>query len=67
MGNRNHNPRKCIQIILQDCQRLDIQVIGGLVQKNHIGRLHKDAQQIKPAFLTPGQLAYGRILDMGGK
>ena len=48
MGYGYNYARKCIQIVLQYGQCLDIQVIGGLVQQYHIRRLHKDTQQVKP-------------------
>ena len=67
MGYGNHNPREGVQIILQDHQRLNVQVIGRLVQKDHIGRFHQDTEQVQPALLSSGKLPDHRILNTGRK
>ena len=62
VGDRDHDAREVVQIILQNLQRLNVEVIGGLVQDQHVGRLHQHAQQIQPPLLSSGQLRDGRVL-----
>ena len=42
MGYNQNNTIKMIQIILQDCQRLDIQIIGWLIQDQYIWCFHQN-------------------------
>ena len=46
MGDRDNNSLKAVQIILENRQRLNVQVIGRLVQKQDVGRFHQDAKQV---------------------
>ena len=62
VGDRDHDAREMVQIVLQDLQRLDVKVIGGLVQDQHVGSLHQHAQQIQPPLLPAGQLGDGCVL-----
>ena len=55
MGYGDDNALELVQIVLQHRQRADVQVIGGLVQNEHIGRFHEQTQQIQPPLLSAGQ------------
>ena len=67
MADSNHGSLKCIQIILQHVQGLNIQIVGRLVQHQHIGRSHQDAQKIQPPHFAAGQASYFLVLHTGGK
>ena len=62
MRHHDHNPREVIQVVLQDLQRLDVQIVRGLVQDQHVGRLHQHPQQIQPPLLAARQLGDRRVL-----
>ena len=62
MGYHDHDSREVVQIVLQDLQRLDVQIVGRLVQDQHIRRSHEDAQQVQPALLAARQLGHLRVL-----
>ena len=49
-------------VILQNRQRLHIQIVRRFVQQKDIRLLHQNAQQIQPPFFAAGKLADGRKL-----
>lgn len=57
MRNRDHDAVETVQIILQDRQGPDIEIVGGLIQDQHIGRCHQDPQKIQSSFLSAGELS----------
>ena len=65
MGHRHHRAGELGQIVLQDGERLHVQIVGGLVQQQDVGRAHQDAQQIQPAPLAAGQPSDGGELEVG--
>ena len=67
MADGDHRALEGVQIILQHVQRLNVQIVGGLVQQQHVGRGHQHAQQIQPALLAARQGGYLLILHAGGK
>ena len=42
MGYGDDDTLEAVQVILQDHQRFNVQMVGGLVQDQHIGRAHED-------------------------
>ena len=64
MGDRHHRTGEGVQVVLQNGEGLDVQVVGGLVQQQHIGGSGQHRQQIEPPLLAAGQLADGRPLDL---
>ena len=48
MGNHDHDTGKVVEIVLQDLKRAYIKVIGRLIQNQHIGGRHQNAEQIQP-------------------
>ena len=54
MRNHDHNAFKPVQIILQPGYHLVIQMVGRLVQKQHITGIHQSPCQCHPFLLSPG-------------
>ena len=67
MGHGYYNPGETVQIIFQNHQGPDIQVVGRLIQNQHIGRLHQDPQKVQPPPLAAGQPPDGSVLDIRRK
>ena len=55
MGYGDDNALEFVQIVLQHRQGADVQIIGRLVQDQHIGRFHEQTQQVQPPLLPAGQ------------
>ncbi len=62
MGNGDHNAVEMVEIVFQDRECLYIQIIGGLIEDQHIGRLHQHTQQVQPASLPARKLAEQPVL-----
>jgi hypothetical protein len=54
-------PVEAGQILLQPRHGLGVQVVGGLVQEEHVGLLEKDPAEGHPPALSPGELGDIRI------
>ncbi|MNC15899.1 hypothetical protein D3C75_637400 [compost metagenome] len=66
MGYSNDCAGEVLQIILQNGQRLDIQIIGRFIQQQHVGLPHQGAEEIQSAFFPSGQPAdVGPLLLLG--
>src|SRR5262249_14712565 len=46
-----------VEEVLQHGQRLDVQVVGRLVEDQHVRLVEHDPEQLQPAPLTAGQIA----------
>ena len=62
MGYANDHARKSIQIVLQHLQRLDVEIVGRLIEDEDIGIFHKYFQQAETALLAAGEFADWRVL-----
>ena len=62
MGDGHHDSFKTIQVVLQDRQRGDVQIVGGLVQQQKIGGGRQHAQKVQALFLPAGKLSDGAVL-----
>ena len=67
MGHRDDDTRKAVQIVLQDPQSLDIQIVGGLVQYQHVRRAHQHPQEVEPPLFSAGKLTHRRVLHVSVK
>ena len=67
MGYRHHRAGEALQIIFQNGQGHYVQIVGGLVQQQHVGGVHEDAQQIEPPPLTARQPPDGHRLPFCGE
>ena len=64
MGDRHDGARKSLEIVLQNGQRHDVQIIGGLVQEQNIGGFHQNGEQIQPPPLSAGEPPNGNGLQI---
>jgi len=53
MAGDRQNSGEAVQVVLQARQGGDVQVVGGLVQEQHVGVGDQDLQQIEAAFSPP--------------
>ena len=58
MAYQQKGPLKVEEQLFQEFQGLGIQVVGRLVQHQHIGRLGKKLGQQEPVFFSPGKDLY---------
>ena len=61
MADQKHRSIVLLQKIFQQFQRIDIEVIGRLVQHQHVGRSGKQACQQQPVAFTPRQGPHGGV------
>ena len=67
VGDRQNGAGEPLEIILQNRERCDVQVVGRLVQQQHIGCRHQNGEQIQPPALTAGEPADGHGLQVSRK
>ena len=56
-----------IEQVLELGQRLDVQVVGRLVEQQHVGLVHEQPEHLDPAPLAAGQIAYPGPLPFRGE
>ena len=61
MGDRNHGAGEILQELLQPIHALGIQMVGGLVEQQHVGLGQQQAAQRDAAFFTAGQILDDRF------
>ena len=54
--------RPAVEDVLERGQRLDVEVVGGLVEQQHVGLVHQQPEQLQPAPLATGQVRHPRLL-----
>ena len=57
MGDGHHGAGELLQELLQPVHALGVQVVGGLVQQQHVGARQQQAAQGHAALLATGQVA----------
>ena len=62
VGDDDQRARPAVQVVLDDGQRVDVEVVGRLVEQQHVGLVEQDAQELQPAPLAAGQVG-----DPGGQ
>ena len=62
MRNHDHNAFKAVQIILQPGYHLVIQMVGRLIQNQHIRRVYQSSGQCDTLLLTTGKLFHRDIV-----
>ena len=45
MGHDDHAATEVLEEVLEDAQGLDIEIVGGFIQQQHIGRLNQHSTQ----------------------
>ena len=51
-----------VEVVLDDREGVDVQIVGGFVEQQHIGFVEQQPQELQPAPLTAGELS-----DPGGQ
>ena len=64
MGDKDDGAIEIIYEGFQHRHGLKVKVIGRLVQQEHIGGFHQDAEQVKPPPLPTGEPGNGRPLQI---
>ena len=64
MRDDDHGALKALEIVFQDLERRDIQVVGRLVEQQHVRRGHQHARQIQPPLFAARQALHRRILHV---
>ena len=62
MSNHDHNALKPVEVILQPGHHLIVQMVGRLVQDQHIGRIHKGAGKGNLFLLAAGKLLHQGVM-----
>src|SRR5207342_2898909 len=57
MGNHHHAAGELEQRVFQRAQRLDVEVVGGFVEQQHVAALQQGLGQVQAAALTTGERA----------
>ena len=53
------------KVVLQDLQRDDVEVVGGLVEDEEVGGSHQHRAEVESAFLASAELAHVVVLLLG--
>ena len=61
MADQKNRAVKVLQQVFEQLQRVDIKVIGRLIQHQHVGGSGKQARQQQPVALTTAQGAHWRV------
>ncbi len=62
VADDHQGSRPAVEEVLELGQGLDVEVVGGLVEEEHVGLVHQQPQELQPAALTAGQVADRRPL-----
>ena len=61
VGDRHHGARKGLEELLEPGHALGVEVVGGLVEQQHVGLLQQQAAERHPAPLATGDLRDVRV------
>ena len=64
MRNRDYNTGKCIQIIFQNRNCLDIHIIRRLIKNQYICPADQHGQQIQPSLFSTGEFGNRSVLHI---
>ena len=59
MAHQKHRAVVALQQVFQQFQGVDVEVVGGLVQHQHVGGAGKQTGQKQPVALAPREAAHG--------
>ena len=62
VADHEQRARPAVEQVLQRGQRVDVQVVGRLVEQQHVRLVHQQPQQLQPPPLAAGQVADRRPL-----
>jgi len=61
MADQEDGARIISQQVLQQVERVDVQVVGRFVEHQHVAGLGEQARQQQAVALTAAECAYGRV------
>ena len=67
MRDHDEGARPAVEEVLQHGEGLDVEVVGGLVEQQHVGLGQQQPQQLEPAPLATGQVAEPRGEPVAGE
>ena len=62
MGNNDHAAPEVLKKVFENAEGLNIQIVGGFVQQQHVGRLDQHPAEGEAAALAAGELGQGAVL-----
>ena len=62
MGDHHHATAKIFEEVLEHAQGVDVEVVGGFIQQQHVRRFDQEPAQMQAPPLTAGELAHGLVL-----
>ena len=62
VGDHDQGAGPAVEEVLEDVEGVDVEVVGGLVEQQHVGLVEQQHQQLEAAALATGQVA-----DPGGQ
>src|SRR5918999_636630 len=62
--HRDEGARPAVEQVLQFGERLDVEIVGGFVQEQHVRLAHEQPQQLQPAAFPAGQISDGSPLGI---
>ena len=67
MGDHHHTAAEILQKVFEHAQGVHVEVVGGLIEQQHIRCLDQQPAQVQPAPLAAGELAHRLVLLGGGE
>ena len=61
MGDGYHRALVLLEVLLEPVDALGVEVVGGLVEQEHVGLLKEEAAEGHPAALTSREVRHGRV------
>ena len=56
VGDDDQRARPAVQVVLDHVQRVDVEIVGRLVEQQHVRFVEEQTQELEPAALTARQL-----------
>ena len=60
VGDDDQRARPAVQVVLDHGQRVDVEVVGRLVEQQHVRLVEQQPQELQPAPLAAGQVGHPR-------
>ena len=67
MGDNNHAAPEVLEKVFENTEGLDIEIVGGFVQQQHVGRLDQHSAEGESPALASRELGQGAVLLGGWK
>ena len=61
VAHHHQGPGPVVEEVLQDAEGVEVEVVGGLVEEQHVGLTGQDGEELQPAPLTPRQVGHPRV------